>query len=107
MTELEIFNAVSEAVNDYDPEQLLGMGCPRDEYSGEINDIDAAIKQVMGIGLRAKVPNEDQLWIIVCNVLHRHFGSPDEPVLYSPRHKILAQSIHQKLAPKDSPEGKT
>src|ERR1700719_4854332 len=97
MTEQQITAAVRDAVNAYDSEGLLKMGCPSDEYNPEIESIASGISQVMGIRLKMPIPTVDQLWIIICNVLHRFFGMADAPVCYWQKHKELAQAIREKL----------
>lgn len=97
MTRQELRSVVRDAVNKYDPEHLLSVGCPNDEYDPVIEKIAAGIEQYMGLGLIRDVPASYQIWIIVCNVLHWYFGRSWEPVLYWPKHRELAFGIYKSL----------
>ena len=79
---------VRECVNAYDPQGLLKVGCPGDEYAPEIE----AIAQ----SLRPKV-TRTEIWLIICNTLHWYFRPHDEPVLYWRKHYDLADEILHRL----------
>ena len=79
-----VIDAVRKCVNEYDPKQLLDMGCPADEYEPEIRDIARDYRKNI---------TRHEMWILVCNVLHWHFGNRDEPVLYWRGHFSLSDAI--------------
>ena len=80
----KLMELVRKCVNDYDPEQLLSVSYPDDEYEPEIK----AIAESLMPGA-----SRTEIWLIVCNTLHWFFGSHDEPVLYWRKHLELADSI--------------
>ncbi|SEG60699.1 hypothetical protein SAMN05444920_103429 [Nonomuraea solani] len=43
MTEDQVAAAVRALINRYDPEGLLGMGAPDDEYDPEVGDLTALV----------------------------------------------------------------
>lgn len=91
MTSVEMVKeVVRQSVNEYDPEDLLTGGAPPDEYDPEIESITSAI-------IHRPIPTENELWIVVCNVLHWYFGDMSDPVLYWQKHRELASMIHMRL----------
>jgi hypothetical protein len=90
MTETEFKNEVklkalvTKVINKHDPEQLLKVGCPADEYEPEIDDIAASLRPSMDV---------HDVWLIVCNTLHWYFGDHATPVLYWPKHREMAVDI--------------
>lgn len=86
MTKLEV---IRKCVNAYDPEQLLKIGCPTDEYDREIKDIAEEITKNSTIM---------EVWIIICNTFHWYFHSHSDPVLYWNAYKELAEKIVTELA---------
>ncbi|MGC5013599.1 hypothetical protein ACLQ2R_22790 [Streptosporangium sp. DT93] len=44
MTDDRLTTAVRELINRYDPEGLLGMGAPDDEYDSEVRDLTALVR---------------------------------------------------------------
>ena len=79
---------VRECVNSYDPERLIAMGCPADEYEPEIKEIADSMFHGM---------SREQCWILVCNVMSWHFGDHTEPVLYWRKRRELAEIIVSRL----------
>ncbi|MBB2914388.1 hypothetical protein FHS43_005700 [Streptosporangium becharense] len=44
MTDDQVAAAVRVLINRYDPEGLLGMGAPEDEYDSEVGDLTALVR---------------------------------------------------------------
>jgi hypothetical protein len=94
----QLENMVGNVMNEHDPEGLLKMGCPKDEYDPEITEIAAAIHLTMGV---------NEIWIIVCNTLHWYFGDHSLPVLYWNKHRDIAADIVKRLPAISDPPSAT
>ena len=83
-TNEKLVTLVRTVLNKHDPESLLQMGCPADEYEPEIRDISESLYPSISV---------DDAWLVVCITLHWYFGHHDRPVLYSNKHREIAAEI--------------
>jgi len=79
---------VRPVVNKYDPEQLLKMGCPGDEYEPECVLI---AKAVVREGLNRM--SEQELGTLIANAWHYEFGAWGTVVRYHPIYYKMAAEI--------------
>jgi hypothetical protein len=87
-----IVAVVKPVVNKYDPEQLLKMGCPADEYDPECVLIAKAIVRE---GLNRMSVQE--LGTLIANAWHYEFGMWGTTVGYHPVYYKMAEEIHPLL----------
>ncbi|OGE29496.1 hypothetical protein A2867_00815 [Candidatus Daviesbacteria bacterium RIFCSPHIGHO2_01_FULL_40_11] len=71
---------ITGLVNTYDPIHLLSMGCPEDEYNGEVKRIIRGLK---------KASNPEQL----CNLLHGIFVDMFDERLAGPKENYQQLAI--------------
>jgi len=87
-TEAEIIAVVKPVVDKYDPEQLLKMGCPSDEYDGECKLIAGGIVRE---GMNRMT--EQELGNLIAFAWHYEFGSWGTPVRYYAMFYEMAKEI--------------
>ena len=91
----KLLQIVRECVNTYDPETLLKVGAPSDEYEPEIKAIAHELRPTT---------TRMQAWLIVCNTLAWYFHPHDVPTLYWNRHYELSDAIVARLSEVDTVE---
>lgn len=83
----KIYGVVKPLVDKYDVEQLLSMGCPKDEYdpiSQRITD---------GICMNGGKPSETGLAHIIALQFHYSFGQWSKPVSYFSVYFKMAEEL--------------
>jgi len=88
-----IFDAVRGVIHEWDPYGLLALGCPQDEFDGEIQ---AVVRQIDRIGS----PQD------AVHVLSRIFSSYFEPERFRPENcQVIGAKLYQVLQERGILEG--
>lgn len=90
--EEEVYAVVKPVIDKFDPESLLKIGCPADEYEAEGKLIASAIVRE---GLNRM--SEQELGHLIAFAWHNQFGCWGAPVCYHPRFFDMAKEILPQL----------
>ena len=90
--EAAVIAVVKPVVNKFDPEQLLKMGAPSDEYDTECKLIAGAVVRE---GMNKMT--EQELGNLIAFAWHYEFGSWGTPVRYYSTFYEMAKEIHPLL----------